>query len=241
MKLRKRAPRGAVAMLVSLTAALGVAACGSSTNNGTTNTTGKNASATTTKSGSGNGTSQTAFATCLKQHGVTLPKRPAGGFRGGVGGRTGTNASPPSGTSTTGRRFGPGGGGGFAGGGGGFLGGGAGGNSKLAKALKACGSKLGSRAGRFGGQGFPGGGGSAGPRRGQVPFTTAELKAFVTCVRKNGYAAMPEPNTSGKFPSSVQKNAKFQAASRKCVSILQSGIHAKGQSTTSTSSSAASA
>jgi hypothetical protein len=231
MKLRKRAPRGAVAMLVALTAALGVAACGSSTNNGTTKTTSKNGSATTTKSGSGKGTSQTAFATCLKQHGVTLPKRPAGGFRGGVGGRTGTNAAPPSGTSTTGRRFGPGGGGGFAGGG--F----AGGNSKFAKALKACGSKLGSQAGRFGGQGFPGGA----PRRGQPQFTTAKLKAFVTCVRKNGYAAMPEPNTSGKFPSSVQKNAKFQAASQKCVSILQSGIHAQGQSTTSGSSSAASA
>ena len=240
MRPRNRAPRGAVAMLVALTAALGVAACGSSSNNTTSKTKSTNASATTTKSGSGGSTSRTAFTACLKQHGVTLPARRSGG---GFGTGTGTNAAPPTGT-TSHRRL-PGGG--FFGGGaagGGF----AGRNSKFAKAFKACGSKLGSAgAGYFGRGRFPGGGGFAGggsPRAGRAHFATTALKAFVTCVRKNGYAAMPEPNTSGKgstFPKSVDKNAKFLAASRKCVSILQSGIHAPGQSTTSTSSTAASA
>ncbi len=230
MKLRNGAPRGAVAMLVAVTAALGVAACGSS-NNTSKKTTSTNASATTTT-----GASRAAFTACLKQHGVTLPKGRTGGFGpGGFGSGTGTNAAPPTGT-TSHRRF-PGGG---------FFGGGAagrgfaGGNSKFAKALRACGSKLGSGAGFFGRGRFPGAG-AAGQRTGRFHFAATALKAFVTCVRKNGYAAMPEPNASGRFPLSVEKNAKFQAASRKCVSILQSGIHAPGQSTTSTSSSAASA
>jgi hypothetical protein len=234
MKLTNRAPRGAVVTLVALIAALGVAACGSSSNNSS-----KNASVTTTtKSGSGKSTSQTALTTCLKQHGVTLPKRrPGAGFGGG----TGTNTAPPTGTTAHG---GPGSGGIFGGGGapgGGF----ASGNSKFAKAFEACRSKLGSGAGSFGG-GFGRSGFRGGARGGPVhaQFSTAALKSFAACVRKNGYKAMPEPNTSGKgavLPSSVEKNAKFQAASRKCVSILQSGIHARGQSTTSTSSSTASA
>jgi hypothetical protein len=217
-------------MLVALTAALGVAACGSSSNNTSSKTTSKSASTTTTKSGSANSASRTAFTACLKQHGVTLPAHGPGGFGGGTG--TGTTATPPSGTSTTRHRFGPGGGGGFSGGG--F----AAGNSKFAKAFRACGSKLGSGAGNYARGRFPVGGG---PRAGRVHFATAALKAFVACVRKNGYAAMPEPNKSGKFPPSVEKNAKFQAASVKCVSVLRPGIHAQGQSTTSTSSSAASA
>lgn len=235
MKLRSRAPRGAVALLVALTAALGVAACGSSSNNTNTKTTSKNASATTTKNGSGTSASRAAFTTCLKQHGVTLPKGRAGGFGpGGFGSGTRTNTAPPTGT-TSHRGYG---GGGFFGGSGAAGRGFAGRNSKFAKAFRACGSKLGSGAGFFGRGRIPGGGGAA---AGRVHFATAALKAFVTCVRKNGYAAMPEPNASGKFPLSVEKNAKFQAASRKCVSVLQSGIHAPGQSTTSTSPSAASA
>lgn len=245
MKLRNRAPRGTVAMLVALTAALGVAACGSNSNNTSSKTTSKNASATTTKSGSGKSTSRAAFTTCLKQHGVTLPTRPPGG---GFGAGTGTTATPPTGTTatpptgTTSHRRLPGGG--FFGGRGAAGGGFAAGNSKFAKAFKACGSKLGSGAGYFGRGRFPGGGGFArggGPRAGQVHFAAVALKEFVACVRKNGYAAMPEPNKSGKFPRSVEKNAKFQAASVKCVRVLRPSIHAQGQSTTSTSSSAASA
>ena len=169
---------------------------------------------------------------------MTLPKGAdrrlrAGRLRNG----TGTNAAPPTrhhvapaaspaaGSSAGAQRAG-----GFAGG-----------NSKFAKAFRACGSKLGSGAGFFGRGRFPGGRRGRPGGRPRSHFATTALKAFVTCVRKNGYAAMPEPNASGRFPLSVEKNAKFQAASRKCVSILQSGIHAPGQSTTSTSSSAASA
>ena len=145
-------------------------------------------------------------------------------------------AAPRSPSARAGRRRSWRSGGGFAGG-----------NSKFAKAFKACGSKLGSAAsnyarGRFPGGGrLPGGGGFGGPRRGQFHFSTAALKSFVTCIRKNGFATMPEPNASGKFPRSVEKNAKFQTANAKCESILRTGIHARGQSTTSTSSSTASA
>jgi hypothetical protein len=54
-------------------------------------------------------------------------------------------------------------------------------------------------------------------------FTTAALKSYVACIRKNGYAAMPEPKASSTgsfFPASVEKNAKFQAANKKCESVL---------------------
>jgi hypothetical protein len=237
MKLRGRSPRVGLAILAALLAALVVSACGGSSSSGgsggsSKSASSKNASATTTNSSTSatGSAARSAFTTCLKQHGVTA----GSGFRGGFGGRrngTGTGTIPKitaNGTTTTGGSAGPGGG--FPGGGsgapngapgGGLPGGGAGfagGNSKFAKAFQACRSKLGSSgfgAGRF--RGGPGTG-NARPR-----FSTTALKSYVSCIRKNGYAAMPEPkaSTSGSFfPASVEKNAKFQAANKKCESIL---------------------
>jgi hypothetical protein len=258
MRNAKRLSSAALVTLVALAAAVGVSACGSSANASS-----KKVAATSTtkpsstKPGSTTGTAaRSAFTACLKQHGVTLPSRPAGGFR--PGGTT-TNGAPPTGTTPNGGgyRGHNGGGGGFFGGGGrpgaGAAGGAgrfAGGSSKFAKAFKACGSKLGSNAGgRFGGGGgFRGAGGAAGAggAGGAPQFSKATLTSFVSCVRKNGYAAMPDANTSGTgqpFPSSIEKNAQFQAASKKCASILVRSFRGAGQpgapttSTTSTTSS----
>jgi hypothetical protein len=229
-------------ILTALIASVAIAACGGSSNSGKT-TTSKNAASTST---SKSAASRTAFTACLKQHGVTVPAGRGGfGFRRNgttttgappAGGFSGGNGTTPSGTPPTG-----GGGGGFAGGGGGFAGGGggfAGGNSKFAKAFQACRSKLGSSGfgrGRF----TPGAGG-----RSFTPhFSATALKSYVSCIRKNGYPSMPEPDTSkgakAVFPASVEKNAAFQAASRKCQSILFKGFHGTGpgQSTVTTSSS----
>ena len=218
MKFAKRVPRGAAVMLVSLAAGLGVAACGSGSNA----TSGKNASSTSTTKSSG----RTAFEACLKQHGVSLPKGAAGGLPGGGGG------APPSGsngnfTPPTGGANGAPPSGGLPGGGGqGFAGGG---NSKFSKAIRACGSKLGKSG--FGG-GFAGGNAPSGGPGAKTHFSQATLKSFVACVRRNGYAGMPEANSDGKFPKSVETDSKFQRAARKCYSIL---FHAPaGTSTTST-------
>jgi hypothetical protein len=229
MRWTKHAPRGALVILTALIASVAIAACGGSSNSGKTTTSKNAASASTSKSGA----SRTAFTACLKQHGVTVP---AG--RGGFGFRrngTTTTGAPPAGGV-------PGGGGGFAGGAGGVAGGGggfAGGNSKFAKAFQACRSKLGSSGfgrGRF----APG----SGARRFTPHFSATALKSYVSCIRKNGYPSMPEPDTSkgakSVFPASVEKNAEFQAASRKCQSILFKafrGTIRPGQSTVTTSSS----
>jgi hypothetical protein len=245
MRLTKGASRPAIAMLVALVAALSIAACGGSSGSNSSNSnksaSSKNASATTTTSG---GSSRTAFTACLKQHGVTLPKG-GGRFRGGFGGRTSTNGAPPTGVQAGGYGGGgyPGaGGGGFFGGGAGANGGGfAGGNSKFAKAFQACRSKLPAGAGGFGGGRFRGAGG----RHFAPRFSATTLKSYVSCIRKNGYPSMPEPNTSAKatsvFPSSVTKNAKFQAANKKCESILRAAFRpptGAGQPTTPSTSTA---
>ena len=245
MRWTKLAPRGALVILTALIASVAIAACGGSSNSGKT-TTSKNAASTST---SKSGASRTAFTACLKQHGVTAPAGrggfgfrrngttttgapPAGGYAGGGGNGTTPGGAPPTGA----------GGGGFAGGGGGFAGGGggfAGGNSKFAKAFQACRSKLGSSG--FGGGHFTPG---SGARRFTPHFSATELKSYVSCIRKNGYPSMPEPDTSkgakSVFPASVEKNAKFQAASRKCQSVLFKafrGTIRPGQSTVTTSSS----
>ena len=127
---------------------------------------------------------------CLKQHGVTLPSRP-GRFR--------HHFTPGSGQSGSG---GPPSGG-F--GGGGAFGGRFRANPKLQSAFKAC-------AGDFPRGGFAVRGASR---------QTAVAK-FVTCVRQHGYD-LPKPNFSGKgpvFPSNIQSNAKFRAASRSCAKLL---------------------
>lgn len=227
MRITRRGPRLVLVVLAALLAALLVSACGGSSNSGgSSKSASNNASATTTtsttaKTGSA---ARTAFTACLKQHGVTLP----GGGRGGFGGfrhGTTTNGTPP--TATT-----PGGGapGGGRPGGGRFFGGGGGsgaGNSKFAKAFQACRLKLGGSGFRGGSGAGPGGAGAPGARNFRPRFTTAALKSYVACIRKNGYAAMPEPKASSNgsfFPASVERNAKFQAANRKCESILLKGL-----------------
>jgi hypothetical protein len=128
---------------------------------------------------------------CLKQHGVTLPARPQGaGAPGGYGSGGGPPANGAGPLPQTRRR--PGGpfGGRFSS------------NPKLRAAFQACGADF---RGRFGGA----------PRR-------AAIEQFVTCVNKHGYK-LPQPNFSGPgsiFPARIQRNAKFQAASRACQSLL---------------------
>jgi hypothetical protein len=108
------------------------------------------------------------------------------------------------------RRPGSGGGGGFFGGGegGGAAGGGAPGgrfaNPKFQAALKAC-----------GGANFTG--------RRRFTFSHANIEKFIACVKQHGYN-LPAPNYSGKggiFPTSIEKSAKFQAASKACASDLR--------------------
>ncbi len=140
MRLTKRAPRGALVILAMLVASLAIAACGGSSGAGKT-TTSKNAASTSTAKSASAGRS--AFTSCLKQHGVTLPTGRQGGFGFRRNGAS-TTGAPPAGGGGAGPT-----GGGFGGGGGGF----AGGTSKFAKAFQACRSKLGSSGfgqGRFG-------------------------------------------------------------------------------------------
>jgi hypothetical protein len=210
-------------MLAALVVGCLVAACGSASSSSTTSGTTTAASAAASGAGGAGGgassSQRTALAACLKQHGVTLPARPAGtpgGAPGGAAGGapggappsggtgpgttgtgttgTGTTGTGTTGTSTTPRR--------------GFFGsGGFANNPKLRAAFQACGAKFG-----FGarGRGF----------RGRLSHTA--ITKYVTCVRQHGYN-LPNPNFSGKgpvFPANIQNNAKFQAASKACQSLL---------------------
>jgi hypothetical protein len=77
-------------------------------------------------------------------------------------------------------------------------------NPKLRAAFRACGARF----GFGGGQKFR--------------LSRAAITKYVTCVRQHGYN-LPDPNLSGKgpvFPSNIRRNAKFQAASRACQSLL---------------------
>lgn len=199
MKISRGAPRQLALALLALAAGTCIAACGSSSS-GSTSSTATAASGTPAASTTPGSTSRAKLEACLKQHGVTLPS--------GFGRRSGQGGGPP-----------PGGGGGFFGGGGsGSSSGSAAGqtnrgrffNSKTAAALKACGASF--------GRGF-----RAGGRRFQLSHT--KINQYVACVRKNGYSAMPNPNFSGKgaiFPANIRTNQQFQAASKKCQSILVS-------------------
>jgi hypothetical protein len=174
--------------------ALVLVACGSSSN--TSSSSASSGSAASSAAGGSTSATQSKFVACLKAHGVTLPKRPAGARRRPNGGG-GEGGGPPGG-----------GGGFFFGGGGGN--GGAGGpgagrfnNPKMRAALQACGG------GRF-------------PQRRFTPNKAAVTK-FVACVKQHGYN-LPAPNFSGKgpiFPASIEGNKKFQTASRACASELR--------------------
>ncbi len=189
---------------LALAVALLVAACGSSSSSGSTHT-------STTASVN----SRTKLEACLKQHGVSFPKR-AGAGQGQFGGAP-PGGAPGSGTNPAGPGTTPSGGApGFSG----F------GNSKFRTALKDCGAKFGGFAGRgnFRGGNF------------RSHFSASTLAAFSTCVKKHGYT-LPKANTSGKgpiFPRSVETNAKFRKASVKCASLLRPSF-GSGSSTTSSS------
>jgi hypothetical protein len=211
-----RNARVVLAVLAALLAALVVSACGGSS--GTSASAKSNTATTTATTASA---ARTAFAACLKTHGVKLAGNGVGGGRGFPGDGTRTIPGGP-GTPSAGAAGAPPSGGGPGGAGGFPRGGFAGGNSKFAKAFQACRSKLGGAG--FGG-GFGARPGTAGGGAGalQPRFTTAVLKSYVACIRRDGYAAMPEPKAAANgsfFPASVEKNTNFQAANRKCQSIL---------------------
>jgi hypothetical protein len=192
LKLTGNASRGALLALLVLALGGLVAACGSASSSSTTSS---RSTASAAAGGAPNASRRAALVACLKHHGVTLPARPPGAPPGGGTGTTGpgTTGTGTTGTGTTPRR--------------GFFGGrGFAADPKLRAALQACGARFG-----FGpGQGF----------RGRL--SRANITEYVTCVRQHGYN-LPNPNFSGKgpiFPANIRSNAKFQAASRACQSLL---------------------
>jgi hypothetical protein len=197
----KIAPRRVALVLVTLAAGALIGACGSassSSSSSTTSTTATSAAASSSGSNSSSSTTaarRAALVSCLKQHGVTLPTPPAGAG-GGAGGSSGGTGTSTNGTGTAPRRR-------FFGGGGALAN-----NPKLRAAFQACGANFGFRGC---GQGFFRS--AAGRQR---------VENYVACVRKNGYD-LPNPNFSGTgpvFPTNVQSNPKFKAASAKCQSLL---------------------
>jgi hypothetical protein len=213
----RKAPPGALFTIVALAVGCLMAGCGSASSTSTTSS----ASAAATSSGtstSGSTTASSGFSArrtqlvaCLKQHGVTLPSRPAGAPPGGGTG-TGTTGNGGTGGPPGGGFFGGGGGNG-AGGRGRFAN-----NPKLQAAFKACGANFGFRRGNFAGR-----------------ISHATITKYVDCVRQHGYN-LPNPNFSGKgsvFPSNIRTNPKFLAASKECQSILVPPRPSGGTSTNS--------
>jgi hypothetical protein len=115
LSIIKIAPARAVLVVGVLAASVALGACGSSSSSSTTAS--ASSPPTSASASSGRTARRAALVACLKQHGVTLPNRPAGG------------GPPPAGRGT------PGAGGGFFGGG----------NSKFAAAFRACRLQLGFR------------------------------------------------------------------------------------------------
>ncbi|MGE4425724.1 MAG: hypothetical protein AB7G37_04635 [Solirubrobacteraceae bacterium] len=200
-----------------------------------------NASALSSSGGAGDDSARTALRACLKKQGVELPERPEragerGGAPGGYGGPPpgglpggGLPGGGPPGRGTDGADRGSGGD--DANGAGGFTGADAAGDrrrgrfgtglsdeerEKLQKAMEACGSRMGGR--------------SAGGQRGGRPAVRdadyrERVKAYATCVRKNGYD-LPDPDFSGDGPifdpdEVDQSDAKFRRASAACQTELR--------------------
>jgi hypothetical protein len=190
MNMTHKRARGFAALAVVAIAVLCVA-CGSSSSSSSSSS--GTSSASSAAASGGATASRAKLAACLKQHGVTLPARPAGARRsaGGYG--------PPPGT----------GGGGFGGGGGR----GRFNNPKFRAAFQACGAAAGFR----------------GPRGNFRPSSPAITK-FASCVKQHGYT-LPKANLSGKgpvYPVKIERNAKFQSASRACQSVLRPAGGAPG-------------
>jgi hypothetical protein len=96
MTVRKTTPRRARRLMLgisTLATTLVIAACGSSS---TTNTSANTATSSTAAASASAGTAanRTAFAKCLQQHGVTLPKRTPGS-----GAATTHSGPPPAGSA----------------------------------------------------------------------------------------------------------------------------------------------
>ncbi len=192
-----RTARPAMLAGTVLATALVLAACGSSSS--ASSSSASSGGASSAGAGGSTSASRTKFAACLKAHGVTLPSRPAGQRPNSPG-----EGGPPPGGGQGGSP--PYGGGGF------FFGGGNGqrraapgrfNNPKFRAALQACGG------GRF-------------TQRRFTPNKAAVTK-FVACVKQHGYT-LPAPNFSGKgpiFPAAIERNKKFQAASKPCAAQLR--------------------
>jgi hypothetical protein len=219
MNMTYKRSRAIAALAVVVIVAVCVAACGSSSS--TSSSSSSSSAAAPSAGGTGNRAKLTA---CLKQHGVTLPSRPrgAGGYgspagapNGSANGTTNSNGNGNGGTGNgngngngsangngqgnTGSRNGYHNGGGFGGGGGRFN------NPKFRAAFKACGVTAGFRG------------------RGNFRPSSAAITKFAACVKQHGYT-LPKPNLTGKgpvYPVSIERNAKFQAASRSCQSLLR--------------------
>jgi hypothetical protein len=192
LTLLEIARRRGVLVLAALGLCVALAACGSSSSSTATGGSGSGSSTTSTTA-SRSGFNSTTFRTCLKQHGVTLPSRPAGG-------------GPPAGG---------GGGGGFFGGGGGAGAGGAGGgfrsNPKLAAAFKACGG------GNFRRGARPGGRFQISHASIQTFVTCVRQHGYPQMPNPNFTGKGPI------FPANIRTNPKFVSASRSCASTLRPG------------------
>jgi hypothetical protein len=185
--------------VVALATCCGLAACGSSSPS-STRASASAVSAGTPVSTRGDSARRAALVACLKKHGVTLPARPQGAppANGYGGPPAGGYGGPPAHSHGGGPRF-------F----GGWRAHGFAPDPKLRAAFQACGGD------RFRGR-FRGG-----PPRDSATFRAA-LTKYVACVRQHGYD-LPKPNLSGKSPiflPSIQRNPKFQAASRACQNLL---------------------
>ena len=203
----RRTPRALHGLLAVGVLAFTLAACGS----GSPNASGSGSSTSTSTSSGSSSTkaSTTAFTSCLKQHGVTLPSG-AGGFGAGGGG------APPAGSSGTPPSFPQGNSGAGAPGSG---------NSKFQAALKACASLRPSGSG-----GFPGGSGR--------PNSTA-FAAYSNCLKLHGVTLPTgRPSSSGAAgPSGLNASSpKVKAALKACAALRPSGSF-RGSTTTTTSAS----
>lgn len=177
--------RGLAAVAIVVIVAVCVAACGSSSSS--------SSSSSSAAAGGGATRSRAKLAACLKQHGVTLPSRPAGG--GGYGPPPGAGKGNGNGSGGGGFR-----GGGFGGGGGRFN------NPKLRAAFKACGATAGFRGGR-----------------GNFRPSSAAITKFAACVKQHGYTLPKAnlSGKGPVYPAKIEHNVKFQSASRACQSVLR--------------------
>ncbi len=202
MKIIHIAPKRAVLVLGVLAASCALAACGSSSSGSSTTTASSGSATPASSTTSGFAARRAKLVACLKQHGVTLPNRPAGGAGGAAGGGFFGGGGGGGGASAGGAANPGGPNAGAAGGRGGFFRN----NPKFAAAFKACGADF----------GFRGGGA-------RFRLSHTAITKFVACVRQHGYN-LPSPNFSGHgsvFPSNIRTNSKFEAASRACASLLR--------------------